>query len=244
MTKIYLPSVMECEDRTYLYFVNGRVCGKSIDGVVGPTGPEGPPGPAGAAGPTGPAGSTGPQGVKGDTGNTGPQGPAGTNGTNGAQGIQGIQGIQGVQGPAGPANLVMGRIAADIQQTSNVTYSNLFTQAVAASEVWSFDATLYFLTAAATTGIVVALSGPASPANVVYALETGETATAWRTLPASAFDTALVGTAGLSTILVARVSGTVENGSNAGTLTVKFRSEVNGSGVTVKRGSYSRFFKH
>ena len=147
-------------------------------------------------------------------------------------------------GAAGPANLVMGRVASDQVQGSNVTYTTLFSQAIGANEVWSFEAVLFFLTAAATTGIVTTLSGPASPANVVITMETGESATVWRTLPGAAFDAALVGTAGLTTVLVAKVKGTVENGTNAGTLALKFRSEVNGSNVTVKRGSFVRWMKH
>lgn len=61
--------------------------------------------------------------------------------------------------------------------------------------------------------------------------------------PYGAQGVALIGTAGLSTVLEARISGLIENGSNAGNIVIKFRSEVNASAVTVKRGSFGNFYK-
>jgi len=232
-------------------------------GPAGPAGPEGPQGPAGAVGPQGPAGldgadgAIGPQGPQGVQGLTGPQGPAGADGATGPagadgaqgpqglQGIQGPQGIQGVQGPAGPSGAVLGHVAADVAQSSNVTYTSLFTQAIAANERWSFTATIYYFAAATTTGLAVAVDGPASPAAAIYALDVAETATVRRMLVASALSTNLQGTASLgATVLVATVTGTVEAGANGGTLTLKFRSEVNASAVTVKRGSFVAWMRH
>ena len=41
-----------------------------------------------------------------------------------------------------------------------------------------------------------------------------------------------------------QVSGTVENGSNAGNLSLRFRSEVAGTAVTVLRGSWWQVLQH
>lgn len=138
---------------------------------------------------------------------------------------------------------VMARVNADVQNSSNSSFTNLFTIPILADEVWSFDCRIYFLTAATTTGLVLQGDSPASPVASQLSLLTGETATALRNL-VGAQGVALVGTAGLATVLEARLSGTIENGSNAGNIVIKFRSEVNGSAVTVKRGSWARFYKH
>jgi tail-like repeat protein len=139
--------------------------------------------------------------------------------------------------------VTMARVAADVQQSSGTTFSNLFTIPILANEVWSFECVIYFLTAAATTGIVLQADSPSSPAASQISLLTLETATAVRNLT-GAQGVALVGTAGLATVLEARLSGTIENGANAGNIVIKFRSEVNASAVTVKRGSWARFIKH
>ena len=140
------------------------------------------------------------------------------------------------------ANYFAGIVAADISQSSNSSYSNLFTKAVLANEKWVMEACLFFSAAAATTGIVVAMDAPANPAAVIYGLDSSESATTFRCLVATSAGTALVGTASAAaTIITAFVRGTVENGPTAGNVVVKFRSEVNGSAVTVKRGSFVRW---
>ena len=225
-------------------------------GPAGAQGVKGDTGNAGAQGSTGAQGATGSQGATGAAGAQGAQGAKGDTGATGAQGIQGIQGIQGTTGAtgaqgstgatgaAGPANLVMAKVAADAAQSSNVTFTNLFTQAVLASEVWSFTATIFFSAAAATTGIVTQLDTPASPTNMIFGMETDESVTTFRSLVATS-STTLTGTnSGGATIQCAIVRGTVENGNNAGNLVLKFRSEVNGSAVTVKRGSFCAWMKH
>ena len=175
----------------------------------------------------------------------GSQGPQGEPGAQGPQGIQGIQGIQGATGAAGPANLVMSRAAADITQSSNVTFSDIFTRAVAAGEVWSFEAVIFFTSAATTTGIVCQVDTPASPTASQCQMLTQTSATAMLNLPAAA-NAVMTGTAALATptVNMARVCGTVENGANAGTLVIKFRSEINASAIVVKRGSFCRWFRH
>jgi len=45
-------------------------------------------------------------------------------------------------------------------------------------------------------------------------------------------------------LLLAQVSGTVENGSNGGNLLLRFRSEVAGNAVTLARGSWWQVLLH
>ena len=134
------------------------------------------------------------------------------------------------------------RVTADVAQSSNVTFTNLFTQAVLANEVWAFDIIVYYLSAAATTGIVLQVDSPSSPAASQISMVTYETAILPRNLTA-AQGVALVGTAGLTTVLETRISGLIEVGATPGNIVAKFRSEVNASAITVKRGSWARFYK-
>lgn len=140
---------------------------------------------------------------------------------------------------------VMARIpTADATQSSNVTFTNLFTRAILANEIWSFEAILYWFSAAGTTGIVTQVDAPAAPTFSQLVFVTGESATAWRSLTGTV-GTTMIGTASAVAVIIASyLSGTIENGPNNGNIVVKFRSEVNASLVTVKRGSWCRFYKH
>jgi hypothetical protein len=138
----------------------------------------------------------------------------------------------------------MGGVTADVANNSNVTFTNLFTQAALAGERWSFEARIFFTAAATTTGLVTAVDAPASPTWAQFAMMTGTTATAWLTVQTPTPGTAMVGTAGLTTALVAYVTGTVQVGANPGNIVLKFRSEINASAITVKRGSYIAWMKH
>lgn len=140
---------------------------------------------------------------------------------------------------------VMARIpTADVTNNSNVTFTTLFTRAILASEVWSFEAILYWFSALATTGLVAQVDAPTSPTFSQCLMATAESATAYRNLPAAA-GAVMTGTgSAVAVIIPAYISGTIENGANNGNIVVKFRSEVNASLVTVKRGSWCRFYKH
>jgi hypothetical protein len=140
---------------------------------------------------------------------------------------------------------VMARVpTTDATNSSGTTFTTLFTQAILASEVWSFEAILYWFAAAGTTGLVTQVDAPTSPTFSQCLMATAESATAWRNLAAAA-GTPMVGTASATaTIIPSYLSGTIENGANDGNIVIKFRSEVNTSLVTVKRGSWCRFFKH
>ena len=55
----------------------------------------------------------------------------------------------------------------------------------------------------------------------------------------------LVGTSSAgSSVLRALVRGTVENGVNGGNLSLRFRSEMAGTAVTVLRGSWWQVLQH
>lgn len=138
----------------------------------------------------------------------------------------------------------MARVTVDTANSSNTVFQNLFSKAVLANEIWSFEATIYFSAAAATTGLVVQVDSPTSPTASQISFVTMESVTATRNLT-GAQGVALVGTAsGAATVLEANVSGTIEVGSTPGNIVIKFRSEVSGSAITVKRGSWAKFFKH
>ena len=80
---------------------------------------------------------------------------------------------------------------------------------------------------------------------MIHNLLTGESLTNVRNLTATAYDTPLRGTGSAGeALLLAQVSGTVENGSNGGNLQLRFRSEVAGNAVTLARGSWWQVLLH
>lgn len=104
--------------------------------------------------------------------------------------------------------------------------------------VFTFDGA--YTSAASTTGLQLALSGPVSPLVFVCGIEIAETATVWRTAAVSAYDTGGNSTASLgATPLLFHIFGNISTNSAGGTLQLRFRTEVNTSQVTVAAGSYS-----
>lgn len=103
---------------------------------------------------------------------------------------------------------------------------------------FSFDGA--YTTAAATTGLQLAITGPTSPTALAFNIEIAESVTAWRSASVSAYDTGGLGTgSAAATPLPFHVAGTISTGANTGTLQLRFRSEVNGSQVTIGALSYS-----
>ena len=145
----------------------------------------------------------------------------------------------------GPSMLRVARLPAALSTTSNTSWLSLFSTPLAAQQVLSFSAELYFSSGANNTGLVTTLSGPATPQAVIHNLVTGESLTSFRNLTASSYDTPLIGTTSAgSSVLRAQVSGTMENGANAGNLSLRFRSVVAGTAVTVLRGSWWQVLQH
>ena len=95
-----------------------------------------------------------------------------------------------------------------------------------------------YTAAAATTGLALAVNGPASPAVLGVVGCIAESATACRQGVGVAYDTPLTGTAsGGATRLPFWVDGNISTGAAGGTFTLRFASEVNGSAVTILAGS-------
>lgn len=109
-------------------------------------------------------------------------------------------------------------------------------------ETVEFEADVVFSTAALTTGVRVAISGPASPALVVATSEVPVTATSYTVQHHTGYDqgVATTGVAVTGTNYVAKIRGVIRNGPTAGNLVVRVASEVAGSAVTVRAGSVLR----
>ena len=146
----------------------------------------------------------------------------------------------------GPSALRLGRLVTALSSSSNSAWTPVFSVPIEPQACLSFQGWLYFTAAAPGTGLVTSLNGPSGAAAVIVTMLTGESTTNLRNLSATGYDIPLIGTGsgGSNTILSAQVSGTVENGSGSGSLQLRFRSELNGSAVTLARGSWWQVLKH
>lgn len=114
---------------------------------------------------------------------------------------------------------------------------------VVAAGIYAFEFELFVHTAATTTGLVCAVNGPASPTYVQYTFFSAISNTQINTAGTNTLDTVIVASASLAVAaapLPNRVVGYLVNGVNAGTLALRFRSEVDASAVTIHRGSWGR----
>ena len=116
---------------------------------------------------------------------------------------------------------------------------------IVATGIYVVEFYLFVVSAATTTGLVVALNGPASPDHVRYGFSSPTSGTALFTAGATAYETALVSTGVKSTTepTCHKIWGFVDNGANAGDLKLRMRSEVSGSNATIQRGSWGRLVK-
>jgi hypothetical protein len=140
-------------------------------------------------------------------------------------------------GGGGPT---VARKSAD-QASTSTSFADVtgLTFSVSASTSYSIVCEISYVTAVSTTALQLALNGPASPTAMRYTVRTSTTATAMHSASQSAYDANTnPATGGGATALPVRLVGTVENGSNAGTLALRMRTEVSSSSVTVQRGSY------
>lgn len=114
--------------------------------------------------------------------------------------------------------------------------------AVAANKDYFFEYDILFQATATTTGILFAINGPASPTDLAYELFTPQTQSSVITRYERGYDagtqTASIDTANDSTY--ARIRGIFRNGSNAGTLILRFRCEGPSQTVSVRTGSCGR----
>jgi hypothetical protein len=137
----------------------------------------------------------------------------------------------------------------DNTNTSNSTLNSAtgLDLTLAANTTYTFDYFIIFQTPATTTGIGLALTGPGSPAFISYTVNipvaidgTNALYSGWGT----AYDDPVVGTGvqTANTTYTARIYGVIKTGASGGTLTPRFRSEVNSSGVTLKAGSWGALY--
>lgn len=143
-----------------------------------------------------------------------------------------------------PVNDVLAHKTGDQNSSdgTNLVDVNDLTWAVEAGGVYILDGLVMALAAATTTGLALALNGPASPTIIQYATLSPVAATSTNWWAATTYDTALVATGSVSTAnpYPVRFNAFLVNGVNAGTLALRFRTEVDTSQVTIKRGSWGR----
>ena len=140
-----------------------------------------------------------------------------------------------------------GNVVAQSRGIATSTYTNATTTAsnitglsfaVAASTNYSIHCDLYYQGSAATAGLDITVTGPASPTSVFYSYDEFPTATTSQTAVANSFGTKLIGNASVTatTNLHAIVAIGLVNGANAGT--VQVQGSATGAGtVTVQAGS-------
>ena len=134
------------------------------------------------------------------------------------------------------------RLQADVSN-STVNYADCTGLGfqLAANAHYAFEFTGAYTAAASTTGLQLALNGPAQ-SFFAAAFEVHETATTRRSACASAYDSGVNGTASAgATLMPFSIRGNVST-TAAGLLVVRFRSEVAASAVTIKRGSFGLLF--
>ena len=133
--------------------------------------------------------------------------------------------------------------AADQSITNSTTLTNDATLlfAIAANEVWRFTISAPFNVAGATSGFKMSVNGPTAPTNLrwtAFAIN-GVAVATLAALSANAFATALGFVVANAGDHILEVSGTVENGANAGNVTLQFAQNTLDAvnSVTVRRGA-------
>lgn len=103
---------------------------------------------------------------------------------------------------------------------------------------YEFHAYGAYTSASATTGIQLSVNGPAAPTLVRFTGEIAESVTARRCGAGANYDVVIAGTASAAaTALPWELKGSISTGAVGGLFSVRARSEINGSAVTVLRGS-------
>lgn len=111
----------------------------------------------------------------------------------------------------------------------------------AATYIFEFDVLTHSVVN--TTGLVLAVNGPASPTYVRYASSIIGTSLSVFVGGADAFEDVIVSSAASANAtnpVPMRLNGYLVNGVNAGTLQLRMRSEVDLSAATIQRGSWGR----
>jgi hypothetical protein len=118
---------------------------------------------------------------------------------------------------------------------------------LAAGTTYTFEYFILFQSAATNTGIRLAVDGPASPSIISYSANipvaadgTGGMYAGWGTTWDDTVNGTGVQTA--NTTYVARIHGVVQTNAAGGTLRPRFRTETNGTNVTIKTGSWGAIY--
>lgn len=146
--------------------------------------------------------------------------------------------------PSGGAEFVRVKKSSDTPNSSNTTWVTdpHLTFSLTANTDYEFGFSIAFTSAALTTGLQLALTGPASPTLFAADIRVPISKTAEVQVKARAYDDPALGTAVdvINVPLLATITGLIRVGATAGSLAVRFRSEINASAVTLKQGSVGR----
>lgn len=114
---------------------------------------------------------------------------------------------------------------------------------VAANETIQFEYVLAVDSSSATSGIQLAVNGPASPTQLTAYVETPSSTSANTALHVVAYDTFAAPTTspGASVRGLARIKGVFRNGANAGTLIPRFKRSATAATITIHPGSYGEW---
>lgn len=132
-------------------------------------------------------------------------------------------------------------LTADIT-TGNTAFQNADGLALSLdpNKPYHFEFLVAFRSAATTTGLGLSVTAPASPQLLVYQRDIPTSLTAVGIQQGIANDGTTTNTAGIdlaATDRLARVWGLVSTGAAGGPLQLRFKSEVSGSNVQIRRGS-------
>lgn len=136
-------------------------------------------------------------------------------------------------------------VTADVSSTDGTNWADItgLPHTVLANTTYNIECALFYSTAISTTTLQLSFNGPVSPTAFRYAVEISTGVTTVHGSSQTAYQTVTDPVAsGGATVLPARVTGTFENGSTAGSLNLQLRTGTNTSTVTVKRGSWCAFY--
>lgn len=145
---------------------------------------------------------------------------------------------QTISGGGGGFNKLVKTTDTSNSTTTAVNVSEL-TFAMSANTSYMFHFYLICDSAATTAGIQLGLNGPASPTLVMATIVGWTSATAIATTGITAYETYQANTASAGTTKrLFEIYGIIQNGANAGDFYIRLKSEVAGSAVYVRAGSW------
>lgn len=136
-------------------------------------------------------------------------------------------------------------LGADVTN-SNASFANVtgLSWAVSASTGYDIECHVSYTAAATTTGLGISWTGPSSPTLTTARMLSGLTSQTVGGTTVQGNDTGSTTTGSVAaspTLNHADFHGTWKNGANAGTLQIRFKSEVAASAIVVKAGSWCKY---